>query len=357
MNAHAKACIDRLFSGQAPDHETLSRLIADLDDGTRSYLRDRALEKRRAYYGNTVYMRGLIEFTNICKRKCLYCGISADRSGIPRYRLTDEEILACCEQGFKLGYRTFVLQGGEDPFYTDEHLQRLVRRIKERYPEVALTLSIGERSKASYEGLREAGADRYLLRHETASESLYRQLHPDGTLAERKAALHDLKTLDFQVGAGFMVGLPGQTPDDLAADLLFLRELDPQMIGIGPFIPHSATPLKDAAGGTLEETLDMVALTRLLVPKALLPATTALGTLDPLGREKALAAGANVVMPNLSPTAHRENYELYENKICTGDEAAHCRQCIEGRINRAGFTVDLGRGDYDDWRKQHVHQA
>ncbi len=357
MNQTIEHLIDRLYKGDTLEHHLLSRLIETLDRDTRPYLYEKALQKRYAYYGDTVYMRGLIEFSNICKRQCLYCGISADRKGIARYRLSDQEILDCCEQGYRLGYRTFVLQGGEDPHYTDEHLQSLIRKIKDTYPEVALTLSIGERSRASYKGLRDAGVDRYLLRHETASETLYSQLHPDGSLVDRKAALHDLKDLGYQVGAGFMVGLPGQTPEDLATDLLFLKELDPQMIGIGPFIPHSATPLKDAEGGSLERTLDMVALTRLLLPKALLPATTALGTLDPLGREKALAAGANVVMPNLSPTTQREKYELYENKICTGDEAAHCRQCIEGRINRAGFTVDLGRGDYDDWRKQHVHQA
>jgi len=309
-----------------------------------------SLETKRAYYGDTVYMRGLIEFTNYCYRNCNYCGIRKDQADADRYRLSKEQIMQCCDEGYWLGYRTFVLQGGEDPFFTDEVLVDIISSIKKRWSDVAVTISIGERSKESYQALRDAGADRYLLRHETANEELYASIHENMKLESRKSCLYDIREIGFQVGAGFMVGIPGQTNEILAEDLIFLKELGPHMVGIGPFIAHEKTPLAGNKGGTVEDTMVMLALTRLMIPSVLLPSTTALGTLDNKGREKALKVGANVVMPNLSPTNVREKYELYQDKICTGDEAAHCRQCIEGRINSVGFNVDMSRGDYDGWR-------
>lgn len=312
----------------------------------RARLTEEALRLRKQYYGDAVYTRGLIEFTNYCKNDCLYCGIRRSNREAKRYRLTEEEILACCENGYELGFRTFVLQGGEDAFFTDERMTRIVRAIKGAYPDCAVTLSLGERSFESYRALREAGADRYLLRHETAAEEHYRKLHPaDMSLAHRKQCLCDLKRLGYQVGAGFMVGSPYQTTADLAEDLQFLRELQPEMVGIGPFIPHHSTPFGEEPAGSVDLTLRLLSIIRILLPKVLLPATTALGTLDPLGREKGLAAGANVVMPNLSPVKNRKQYDLYDNKICTGEEAAECRMCLAGRVERAGFHLTTDRGD------------
>lgn len=302
-------------------------------------------EIRRVHYNKSVYMRGLIEFSNYCKQDCLYCGLRRSNPAVDRYRLTEDEIMECAEEGYTLGYRSFVLQSGEDFRFGEEEMVRIVTSLKTRYPDAAVTLSIGERSEAFYRALFAAGCDRYLLRHETASRSLYEALHPGMSYDNRINCLLTLKDIGYQVGAGFMVGLPGQTAEHLAEDLLFLKQLHPEMIGIGPFIPHSATPLKDAAGGTVEDTLVMVAMARLFVPDALMPATTAMGTLDPVGREKALKAGANVVMPILSPQQVREKYALYENKICTGDEASHCRNCIEMRIVASGYEIELSRGD------------
>jgi len=331
--------------------DEIIELLGSLTPDGRKELYRFADQTRQAQYGKKVFMRGLIEFSNICKQDCLYCGLRRSNAGADRYRLTEDEMIACVDEGYELGYRSFVLQSGEDFRFTEEVMSRIVRRIKERYPEVAITLSIGERSEEFYRALHEAGADRYLLRHETASRSLYDSLHPGMSYDNRIECLHTLKRIGYQVGAGFMVGLPGQTSEHLAEDLLFLHELQPEMIGIGPFIPHSATPLAGATGGTVEDTLVMVALARLFVPAAMLPATTAMGTLDPVGREKALKAGANVVMPILSPLAVREKYALYENKICTGDESAHCRSCIELRIVASGYQIDLGRGDHAAFRE------
>jgi biotin synthase len=342
--------IETLKSNHEIDKESLIYLIENISEDEKKTLFQASKEIKEANYGDTVYMRGLIEFTNYCNKNCKYCGIRRDQKEAHRYRLSLEDVLKCCDQGYWLGYRTFVLQGGEDPYFTDEKMIEMIEAIKKRWPDVALTLSIGEKSKASYEAYKKAGADRYLLRHETANEALYEAIHDGMKLSSRQACLYDLKEVGFQVGAGFMVGIPGQTSEILAEDLLFLKDLEPQMVGIGPFIPHKKTPLGIYPGGTVEQTLLMLALTRLLLPKVLLPSTTALGTLDNQGREKALKVGANVVMPNLSPTEVREKYELYQDKICTGDEAAHCRQCIEKRINSVGFKVDMGRGDYDGWR-------
>lgn len=342
--------IETLKQKHELDEASLVYLIKNISEEEKAVLFEASRKVKESYYGDTVYMRGLIEFTNYCNKNCKYCGIRRDQIDAHRYRLSLEEILKCCDQGYWLGYRTFVLQGGEDPYFTDEKMIEMITAIKKRWPDVALTLSIGERSKKSYQAFKSAGADRYLLRHETANAALYEAIHEDMKLSSRQECLMDLKDVGFQVGAGFMVGLPNQTPEILAEDLLFLKSLDPHMVGIGPFIPHKKTPLGIHQGGTVEDTLLMLALTRLLLPKVLLPSTTALGTLDNLGREKALKVGANVVMPNLSPTNVREKYELYQDKICTGDEAAHCRQCIEKRINSVGFKVDMGRGDYDGWR-------
>lgn len=340
--------IDTLYTqGDLPESDLLY-ILDHLDSISYEYLRGKADQKRKSFYDDHVYMRGLIEFTNFCAQDCSYCGIRASNTNADRYRLTEEEILSCCEEGYNLGYRTYVLQGGEDPWFTDDRLCAIVEEIKTRFPDTAITLSVGERSRESYQRLYDAGADRYLLRHETASKRLYEALHPGMSFENRMKCLQTLKEIGFQVGAGFMVGLPDQTNADLVMDLKFLHDFKPHMIGIGPFIPHTETPLGGSTGGTVEKTLIMVALTRLMVPDALMPATTAMGTLDSLGREKAIKAGANVVMPNLSPTAVRTKYEIYENKICTGDEAAHCRGCIQRRIESAGYTVDMSRGDHHD---------
>lgn len=309
-------------------------------------LREAAVKLRKRYYGDKVFTRGLIEFTNYCKNGCYYCGINRENRKVKRYRLTEEEILDCCENGYGLGFRTFVLQGGEDGYFTTDRITEIIREIKKRYPDCALTLSIGERSYESYLAWRKAGADRYLLRHEAASESLYQSLHPaEMKLSSRRKCLYDLKELGYQVGAGFMVGPPGQSLEDLAEDLLFLKELEPQMVGIGPFIPHHETRFSEEKAGSIELTLFLLSIVRILLPKVLLPATTALGTMDPEGREKGLRAGANVVMPNLSPVKNRKLYDLYDNKICTGEEAAECCGCLSRRVESAGYRLVAERGD------------
>ncbi len=301
---------------------------------------------RRENYGTDVYIRGLIEFTNHCKNNCYYCGIRAGNTNAIRYRLTKEEILSCCEEGYRLGFRTFVLQGGEDPFFTDDKVCDIVSAIREKYPDCAITLSIGEKSKEGYKAYFEAGANRYLLRHETADSNHYSLLHPDNMLSSnRKRCLFDLKEIGYQVGSGFMVGSPYQTAENLVSDLRFLQELSPDMIGIGPYITHKETPFFDKPSGTLELTLRLIAILRIMFPHALLPATTALGSIHPQGRELGLKAGANVVMPNLSPVRVRKLYDLYENKICTGDEAAECRVCLEKRVENAGYKIVTHRGD------------
>lgn len=326
--------------------EYIELLQYQKDDETAGYIRDEAVRLRKQYYGNKVFTRGLIEFTNYCKNNCYYCGIRRDNMHVERYRLTRDEILECCQQGYALGYRTFVLQGGEDPYYTDQRMEDIIRNIKKEFSDCALTLSIGEKSYESYRLFREAGADRYLLRHETADGGLYRSLHPEMmSLENRKQCLYNLKKLGYQVGAGFMVGPPGQTISHIAEDLAFLQELRPQMVGIGPFIPHHDTIYSGERAGSVEQTLYLLSIIRIMLPKVLLPATTALGTMDPLGREKGLAAGANVVMPNLSPVKKRKLYELYDHKICTGEEAAECRKCLSLRVDSAGYSLSDERGD------------
>jgi biotin synthase len=328
------------------DDELLHYIITE-DPDEEEALFARARKVRSRSYGQDVYFRGLIEFTNHCKNNCYYCGIRGGNAQVERYRLSLEEILNCCRMGDLLGYRTFVLQGGEDPWFTDGRVEEIVAAIRREYPGHAITLSIGERSRESYERFFRAGANRYLLRHETANEDHYRKLHPETmSLRERKDCLFSLREIGYQVGAGFMVGTPFQTPENLLEDLRFIGELKPHMVGIGPFIPQAATPFGAYPQGSLRQTLRMVALTRLLLPQALIPATTALGTISPTGREKGLMAGANVVMPNLSPKDVRKLYALYDNKICTGDEAAECRLCMEGRIRDFGFVPNMARGDY-----------
>ena len=316
------------------------------DPEAREALRREALRLCRKYYGNRVYIRGLIEFTNYCKNNCYYCGIRRDNRHVNRYRLSGEEILSCCREGYALGYRTFVLQGGEEPYYTDERMCRLIREIKERHPDCAVTLSVGEKEKETYRRFREAGADRYLLRHETADEEHYRRLHPpDMLLSRRKQCLYDLKELGYQVGAGFMVGSPGQTLANLADDLVFLAGLQPEMAGIGPFIPHHDTRYRDEKAGSVEMTIYLLSVIRILLPKVLLPATTALGTMDAHGREKGLLAGANVIMPNLSPEKNRKDYSLYDNKISIGEEAAQSIAALKKRVESVGSQVVTDRGD------------
>lgn len=309
-------------------------------------LRQAADEVRREHYGDAVFLRGLIEFTSYCKNNCLYCGLRAGNPKAERYRLSREEILACCGEGYRLGYRTFVLQGGEDPFYTDDMICDVVTRIKTKYPDCAVTLSIGEKPRESYVRYFEAGADRYLLRHETADPVHYARLHPPQmSFDNRRRCLYDLKEIGYQVGAGFMVGSPYQTTDCLIADLRFLQELQPDMIGIGPFISHHDTPFKEEKNGTAALTLRLISILRLMFPYVLLPSTTALGTILPDGRELGLKAGGNVVMPNLSPVEVRKKYAIYDDKICTGEESAQCRGCLERRIESAGYRAVTDRGD------------
>ena len=301
---------------------------------------------RRAYYGDKVYLRGLIEFTNYCKNNCYYCGIRAGNPHAERYRLTDEQILSCCKEGYALGYRTFVLQGGEDPYYTDEKICGLVSAIAEAFPDCRITLSIGEKSRESYQKYYDAGARRYLLRHETADAAHYRKLHPESmSLENRKRCLYDLKAIGYQVGSGFMIGSPYQTDACLLADIRFLQALQPAMIGVGPYITHKETPFAEMPSGDLYKSLKMISLLRLLFPDALIPATTAFGSMHPQGRELALKAGGNVMMPNLSPVQVRKLYDLYENKICTGEEAVQCKACLERRIQAAGYRIVTDVGD------------
>ena len=343
-----KELIDKLYQTQALDKEELIFLIAGRNRETELYARELARQVRERTYGNRVFIRGLIEFTNYCKNDCYYCGIRRSNKKAARYRLTKEDILDCCRQGYELGFRTFVLQGGEDGYFTAERLTELIREIKNGYPDCALTLSVGEKKEEEYRAFREAGADRYLLRHETADPDHYRILHPEPlSLENRKHCLFLLKKLGFQTGAGFMVGSPGQTPETLAEDFLFLKKLDPEMVGIGPFISHGDTPFWEQPDGTMEDTLFYLALLRLMLPRVLLPATTALGTIHPSGREKGILSGANVVMPNLSPLSVRKKYMLYDGKISTGDEAAEGVKNLKKRMEAIGCQIVTDRGDYN----------
>ena len=329
--------------------EEFRLLLEDESEETLMLLAERADKVRRKVYGTDIYLRGLIEFTNYCKNDCYYCGIRRSNSDAERYRLTDEQIYDCCKIGYELGFRTFVLQGGEDGCFTDDKLVEIIKTIRQNYPDCALTLSIGEKSYESYKRYFDAGADRYLLRHETANSIHYGKLHPKNLLLEnRKKCLYNLKEIGYQVGCGFMVGSPFQTTKSIIDDLKFIRDLNPHMVGIGPFIPHKNTPFKAYEQGSLDLTLKLLSVIRLMLPNVLLPSTTALGTIHPLGREKGVLAGANVVMPNLSPRNVRKKYLLYDNKICTGDEAAECIVCMKNRMKSIGYKVVVNRGDYKE---------
>ena len=338
--------IDKLETTRSLSLEEYRSIIEGFSPEISEYAAKKAVEKRKAVYGNDVYIRGLIEVSNICKNDCYYCGIRRSNKKCERYRLTKEDILGSAKQGYELGFRTFVLQGGEDAVFTDEFLADIIKSLKFNHPDCAITLSLGERSFESYKTLKSAGADRYLLRHETADKEHYEKLHPkEMSYQNRMDCLKNLKSLGYQVGCGFMVGSPYQTSLTLAKDLKFIETFAPAMCGIGPYLTHKDTPFKDMPSGSLELTLYLLSIIRLIDPGILLPATTALGTVHPKGREMGISAGANVVMPNLSPVRVRKKYELYDNKICTGEEAAECKLCLTRRIQSVGYQIVTHRGD------------
>lgn len=346
MKDEQRMRMEKLANEHSLDREELKLLLEERDEEAAEILAEYAAQQRQSIYGTDVYVRGLIELSNYCKNDCFYCGIRKSNPNCDRYRLTKEDILECCKEGYELGFRTFVLQGGEDPYLTDKRLCELVKEIKKQHPDCAITLSLGERTKDSYQKLKEAGADRYLLRHETASKAHYESLHPkELSFENRMECLRTLKELGYQVGCGFMVGSPGQTIEELVEDLLFIKEFQPDMCGIGPFIPHKDTPLGNKEAGGVDLTCYLLSVVRLLVPHVLLPATTALGTMDPYGREKGILAGANVVMPNLSPQSVRKKYSLYDNKISDGAESAQCLDSLKKRMEAIGYEVVCHRGD------------
>lgn len=342
-----KGLIDKLADHRILSREEFCLLLDHINEEEESYLYHKARRTALAGYGNRIYVRGLMEFTNYCKNDCYYCGIRRSNQKASRYRLTPEQIMECCRVGYGLGFRTFVLQGGEDPWFTDEKIAYLVESIKKAYPDCAVTLSVGEKEYDTYKRWFDAGADRYLLRHETSDPCHYASLHPPGMSSEhRQECLRNLKSIGYQTGCGIMVGAPYQTTDHIAADLKFMHELQPEMVGIGPFIPHRDTPFKDRKAGTLRQTLLLLAIVRLMLPAVLLPATTALGTIEENGREQGVMAGANVVMPNLSPLDVRKKYMLYDNKISTGVEAAQNIKELKLRMEAIGYEVVSDRGDY-----------
>ena len=349
----SRTLLRKLTAGERLDRAEYAALIRARTPEMGKALAARAEAVRLEHYGRDVYVRGLIEFTNHCKNNCLYCGIRRGNPTAERYRLSREDILRCCQAGYELGYRTFVLQGGEDGYFTPDRMAELVETIKARWPDCAVTLSVGEYPRAVYQKWFDAGADRYLLRHETADKAHYEKLHPmEMSFDNRMRCLSDLKDIGYQVGCGMMVGSPFQTPETLGEDLCFLRDFQPHMVGIGPFIPAHDTPFAGEAPGTLELTLFLLSVIRLILPRVLLPATTALGTIHPQGRELGVKAGANVVMPNLSPVEVREKYALYDNKICTGDESAACKNCLSARMASIGYQVVVSRGDHPGCREE-----
>ncbi len=338
--------IKKLYKTHSLTVEEYGQILKNITEKDQVYLKRIARKVREEHYGRDVYIRGLIEISNICKNNCYYCGIRAFNKTCDRYRLTDDEILECCSEGYSLGFRTFVLQGGEDAVFTDDRLCALIRNIKKNLPDCAVTLSLGERSKESYNKLKEAGADRYLLRHETVDKEHYRMLHPENLSWEtRMECLHNLKELGYQVGCGFMVGSPYQTTEMLSKELKFIEEFKPHMCGIGPFIPHRETDFKDCPAGDVKLTLTLLSLIRLIYPKILLPATTALGTVSKGGREEGILAGANVVMPNLSPKSVRKKYMLYDNKLFDGDESAEAIESLKIGMKKIGYEIVTHRGD------------
>lgn len=339
--------INKLEKNRSLTVEEYRYLIDNRNEEYASILSEKAVDIRKSIYGNDVFVRGLIEISNICKNDCLYCGIRGGNKNCERFRLTKEQILSCCENGYSLGFRTFVMQGGEDMYFSDDVVCDIISEIKARYPDCAVTLSLGERSFESYKRLFDAGADRYLLRHETADKAHYEKLHPDNlSFDNRMKCLENLKKIGFQTGCGFMVGSPFQTSEHLAKDLKFIEEFKPEMCGIGPFIPHKDTVFCDYPAGTVELTCYLLSIIRLISPSILLPATTALGSIDPVGREKGILAGANVVMPNLSPLDTRAKYSLYNNKLSSGAESAQGKAILEDKINSIGYRIVTDRGDY-----------
>lgn len=350
-----KNCI-KLIDRLAKQHSLTMdeyKFILDNENGiTAGYAREKAVEFQQKVYGNEIYIRGLIEISNYCKNDCYYCGIRKSNFSCERYRLTKEEILSCCKTGYSLGFRTFVMQGGEDAYYSDEVMCSIIKSIKEIYPDCAVTLSLGERTKNSYKALFDAGADRYLLRHETADREHYEKLHPDyQKFSRRMECLNDLKEIGYQVGCGFMAGSPFQTDSDIAKDLKFIEKFKPDMCGIGPFIPHHATPFAEYKQGSVKKTLYLLSLIRIIHPQILLPATTALGTASADGREKGILAGANVIMPNLSPASERKKYELYNNKLCTDKEASENIEQLRQSISKIGYTIVTSRGDAKEYKQ------
>lgn len=346
MNNYIKKIIQKLNKEHCLEADEYEALIVNRDEQSALLLQEYAVTKRKEVYGNSVYIRGLIEISNICKNDCFYCGIRRSNENADRYRLSPQEILKCADVGYNLGFRTFVLQGGEDSYYTDELLENIIKNLKRKYDDIAITLSLGERTFDSYKRLYDAGADRYLLRHETADEKHYKMLHPESMSFEnRMNCLNSLKKIGYQVGCGFMVGSPYQTPSTLSKDLKFIEEFQPDMCGIGPFIPHKDTVFRNEIAGTVELTCYLLSIIRLIKPNILLPSTTALGTIHPFGRELGIQAGANVVMPNLSPVSVRKKYELYDNKICTGEESAECKDCLDKRMKSIGYKIVVDKGD------------
>ena len=341
--------IDKLNSEKQLSFDEWKQLIASHTDDDAEYAASIARDIATGIFGKKIYFRGIVEFTNICKNDCIYCGIRKSNKNVARYRLSDDDILECCREGYECGFRTFVLQGGEDMHYTDERLVALIKRIKGEFTDCAVTLSVGERERASYEKLFAAGADRYLLRHETADEAHYGLLHPSELKwAHRMQCLRDLREIGFQTGCGMMVGSPFQTVDHLAKDMMFIKEFDPQMVGMGPFIPHHDTPFRDEPAGSADLTIFLLSLVRIMLPSVLLPATTALGTLSGDGRQRGVLAGCNVIMPNLSPLSVRKKYMLYDNKVGTGDSAADGIEKLRAQMNEIGYEVCVGRGDYKE---------
>lgn len=344
--------VDKLCERRSLSVDEYERLVAGRTPELAEELARRAVAERKRVWGTKVFARGLIEVSSYCVNDCYYCGIRRSNRQVARYRLSPERILACAEEGYGLGFRAFVLQGGEDPWFSDERLCDIVARVRSTHPDCAVTLSMGERSRASYQALHDAGAERYLLRHETANPLHYRRLHPPEMSFERRMrCLEDLRDIGYAVGIGFMVGSPYQQPRDLAMDLKLVEEFGPQMCGIGPFVAHHATPFASQESGSLELTCYLLSIIRLIGPGILLPATTALGSIHPQGREKGIMSGANVVMPNLSPADVRKDYELYDGKICTGEEAAECRGCLAARMRSIGYEIVVDRGDPVDERR------
>lgn len=348
---NVKDIINKLYEANSASEKELLYLLDNINEIEVDYLISKAHDTRMKYYSNKVYLRGLIELTSFCKKDCLYCGLRRSNKNAQRYRLGIEDVLECVRKGDKLGYKTFVLQGGEDAYYSDEIMINIIKAIKKEFPENAITLSLGERSYESYKNLFEAGADRYLLRHESASKELYESIHPGEPFEERFNCLKNLKEIGYQAGAGFMVGIPNQTNEDLVNDLIFVKRFEPAMCGIGPFIPHKDTPLKEYNHGSLEKTVICLAIVRLLLPKVLLPATTALSSIDKNGRNAGLKAGGNVIMPNLSPMSVRKKYSLYNDKAYILDEDAEYRKLIEEKVKEAGFEIEVNRGDNVDFIK------